>query len=428
MPVTITESRMLYTGYATQRKVFHNPRGLKYFYALACDSATNDMTVFKSETGDTWSLVVAVFLGAQWADITFYEDDTNNRTVVYFVFGNGADEIHFRRGVIPDNSSDITLDAEQRIPREAPDRAVIQIADDGYVWIVYEFRYTAKGMTWSDVNAFASTTPYPSGTPTWSDDVTVHPALTDYWHVSPTIAPLSAVHDVLITWHYHDGTNPRVGGREFSWDGTDFISGVSDNFIVTVNPYITLPEFPSSVVDSGNAGHCIYFYSDTSLRHRKWVVGSGFDTETTIVNTTTDLETCGLSIDMTSSPEVLFAFYIYQYGIINYKTSPVDTISWSDEESIADNTDEIDYLSVSYRDWNNDSKVQILYTRQVSPYYVRYEEVTLVVPIPPPKYSFTIPLRYIKMTLLIKRNGEIIGYRTSYTPYRTERPIQPETE
>lgn len=51
-------------------------------------------------------------------------------------------------------------------------------------------------------------------------------------------------------------------------------------------------------------------------------------------------------------------------------------------------------------------------------------------PITPPiisKRSFTIPIRYIKLHVLINRNGERVGYRTPYTPYRVERPIQPET-
>lgn len=57
----------------------------------------------------------------------------------------------------------------------------------------------------------------------------------------------------------------------------------------------------------------------------------------------------------------------------------------------------------------------------------------LLRPIPPfvpptiSKHSFINLIRYIKVHVLINRNGERVGYRTTYTPYRVERPIQPET-
>lgn len=51
-------------------------------------------------------------------------------------------------------------------------------------------------------------------------------------------------------------------------------------------------------------------------------------------------------------------------------------------------------------------------------------------PIPPrvPEtypYSISLPIRYIKMYTLVKRNGKVVARRKSFTPFVIERAIQP---
>jgi len=40
------------------------------------------------------------------------------------------------------------------------------------------------------------------------------------------------------------------------------------------------------------------------------------------------------------------------------------------------------------------------------------------------KLAIGIPIKYIWVYAQVKRNGEVIYYATSYTPFRTERAIQ----
>lgn len=52
----------------------------------------------------------------------------------------------------------------------------------------------------------------------------------------------------------------------------------------------------------------------------------------------------------------------------------------------------------------------------------------LLKPIPPVPSEFNTPfrIRYIKMFVLVMRNKEVVHYATPYTPFRVQRPIQPQ--
>jgi hypothetical protein len=56
------------------------------------------------------------------------------------------------------------------------------------------------------------------------------------------------------------------------------------------------------------------------------------------------------------------------------------------------------------------------------------KDVTLrqIPPIPPipTELNLTTFIRHIKMYAIISRNGEVVGYVTSHTPFGVERPIQ----
>ena len=81
------------------------------------------------------------------------------------------------------------------------------------------------------------------------------------------------------------------------------------------------------------------------------------------------VDTLSLGQDQTSSPDDLYAFYVKNSANtdICWQTSPVDTISFTGETCPDDTgTDALDYLVAGRKDWNNDSLIQVIYTRQTS--------------------------------------------------------------
>ncbi|MDA2924990.1 DUF2341 domain-containing protein, partial [Acidobacteria bacterium AH-259-L09] len=88
-----------------------------------------------------------------------------------------------------------------------------------------------------------------------------------------------------------------------------------------------------------------------------------------------------LSIDRTSTPDKIFAFYVKNgvAGDVFFKSSPVDTISFGAENTLNDGTESLDFLSVGRKDWSGDSKFQLSYTTQTSA-LVRFYEVDPVDP------------------------------------------------
>jgi len=115
MPVSVVDSNEEWATLTnTQRKVFRNPRGLKYYYVF-CATDTG-LKLFKSADGVSWSLVSTINPTLDLCcDCNLYDDGT--QLIAYLTYGSSQlwleNPIFYRRLIIPDDQSDPIIGAEQ---------------------------------------------------------------------------------------------------------------------------------------------------------------------------------------------------------------------------------------------------------------------------------------------------------------------------
>lgn len=373
--VTIATSTSQYaTRYETQRKVFQNPWGEKRYYALAFNGS--DLNLWNSTDGNSWNLETVInssFTNYESADMVFYHNGTSNELVVYFVYSDTDGKVYYRRGVVSDSSSSMTLDSNPQVVFSSTHhKPVTKIANDGYLWIASSNVTPLESYTLYNVTCIASTTTYPSASPTWSSEYVA------FWNFQSeiyfTMANLSSTHDIIIAGQtYAYGHGSILKGKELSWNGTAFSEGKKQDMDIGA---IASEPLLSVVVDSSNYGHVLYISGDNEVasrvEYRNWTVGTGFSSNVTVYSGSVD--SLSLSIAKNSDPDTLYAFYVRQNGVINYKTSSVSTINWSSEKEITDGNEDLDYLSSSYQDWNSNGKIQIIYTTQTT-YQINFVEI-----------------------------------------------------
>lgn len=345
------------------------------------DGVVYHLELFRSSEGYSWDFVSTTPVKniVTWgsASLTIYNDITNNQLVIFMVYSDTTDTF-YRRANLTDTSSDPTFGTEQTALEGGVSlkyiRPVIELANDGYLWLVYSKSVKSAGKWYQDVCLVASTATYPV-TPTWSTEQTVYDSGTTLeatdWQYA-TVVPLSATQDVLVIYSA-GGATTSLYAIEYSWNGSTFSTGTSGSFTVAYSDRAHI----SAVVDSSNKVHILYG-SSTNVNHVPWTVGTGFGSSGSVYATAP--ASLALSIDITASTDKLYAFYIRQSNIVNYKTSLVDSINWSSEQSITDGLSEsLDYLSSSYKDWYANSKLQVIYTTQTT-FVVRFVEVGNVAP------------------------------------------------
>lgn len=173
-PVTVIDQNSAQaTRFEGQRKVFKNPRGLGYFYALTYyddgDGGTNnDFRIYKSVDGETWlyDSVVSNSEGLESASLKFLDNDT--LTLVYVVYNtltSSYSRIWYKRGYIPDDVHSISWDSQVLILEGtvnqlgAPtdyiyDRPVMTLDSDGYLYVAYRYHgnLTASDYLYCDGN------------------------------------------------------------------------------------------------------------------------------------------------------------------------------------------------------------------------------------------------------------------------------------
>ena len=462
MPYTIVDSNTTYcTRHPQQTRIFRNPRGLQYRYAVV--TTDTGIKLYKSETGETWTYVADLLSLTDWdeahrcvASVELYDDGT--QLIVYVALGHAivtvelwVQPLFYRRLRIADDQSNPIIGALQTVPllMDQNDCApVIKRDRNGYVHIAFGRKrfITIKGLGYRYAEPYivGTTTTNPDDAPSWCTEqqIDANPDITyNAYYSKSSLVVFGGTGDIggVVYVIRNDETTIYLKGCDIvSYSpyvlGTPVVIDVlpSETYINTTN-YPTHEGF-KMVVDDNDYAHIIY-RSDTAnerLRHRKANASNTVESwqAYTIVDGSNNevwAHALVLTLNKSVTPNDLYAFYVFrsvETNYIRYRSTPIDTISWSSEVIVSDDTTQIIDFNVAYRDYVN--ALHLLYKYYGTPHTARYYELLIVVPIPPPKYSFTIPLRYIKMTTLIKRNGEIIGYRTPYTPYRTERPIQPE--
>ena len=206
----------------------------------------------------------------------------------------------------------------------------------------------------------------------WSNEHEIEKGSATYESV-PTVVPLEATYDVLILYKWRNDLlyTWRRGGKEVSWDGTAFTDGYADGERASNTPPTEQGVLPA-VCDSTNNVHFLHKHSNY-LYHDYWIVGSGFNAGDGVGSLLQiSVNYASLSIDRTSSPNILYAFYLPVGGDeINVKKTPVDVISWTADGTIPDTGG---YISASYRDLYEDlkHKFYIMYMKNGDVRFVEY--------------------------------------------------------
>ena len=434
------------TRIVQQRKVFRNPRGQGYYYAFV-ENPFYTWGFYKSVDGISWYPTdIQILIELRSPSLWIHEDVPNDRLLVYIATIGVAvadQDVDVRCYKIDDGTTrpELLWHAEDvGVKTDDTHFATICLAGNGYLWVVWADEYVNKGKIRGRIRARCSTSTYPTSEPTWTSvvevfDTEVNPdgMVSNGTYPKPSVIPLTATANVAITWSIRDITKSYyLYGKTGSYNGTG--NPTVGTLVEFTTPAPSMGEsesllapLHSIVAESGvDSDVFVLFVSSTlNLICEKWDVSANTKSSFGTLYAG-DVDSLVLSIDKTSSPDNLFAFYHVVTGDVNYKVSGVDAVDWSSEETIDDDTETLDYLSSTYEDWKGDGEIQVVYIRQTT-LVIRHAEVSVVV-VPPKelKYSHTVPIRYIKPVVIVKRNGEIIAYRTPYTPYRTERPIQPE--
>lgn len=399
MPATIyTSGSGVATQYPNMRKIFRNPRGLQYYYAFSRD--VDGAKVHKSADGQNWSLE-ATLRTIESIGVTYYEDATNQQLVIYVILNTYGPElaysIYYKRGVIPDNSSLITWGATQLVlegaaekyPRYIDGTIALGIkSGEENVWIGCHGTFKEKGTVVFKVVLVYTTTTFPGDAPTWSSEYYLdEPPSTDKSHYV-TLTPLDAYYHMHVTWAYENGATfeYHIKGQEMRYTalGTgDVLTAVGQHFAKEYNTAVAV-RVGTNRVDIILKTNKLGGY----MAHWSWTYGVGWGTGD-VVTSEGSIWSYGftLTIDTGASPNELYVFYVLagSKNTIRYRTTPVDTISWSTTTSIKDDTTYVlNYMSACRFD--EAEGIQILYMKNL---IVRFHEISLAPPPPPPAgYSY----------------------------------------
>ena len=407
-PSTIVSAdRYEATRFPQQTRVFRNPRGLQYRYAII--TTTEGINLYKSgDGGQTWTKVATILsLTDTWAAYGFVASfdlyDDGSQLIVYVAMGfnqiplSPEYEVFFRRLRIPDAQSDPIIGALQTLPMAgifaAPD---IKRDRNGYIHVAYMMRRVetikGTGYIYAEPYLVGTTTANPGDAPSWCTPIAiyVHP---DIAHSSQycrcVLLVFGGVGNIGGFIHLSRNGAGVIGlyGRNIvSFNGTTYTLG-TNTFIEQLPPtsqtniysYETHEGF-KAVVDTADYAHVIYrsVTVNQRLRHRKGNSAStveAWQSFTVVDGSNNEVHPWSLvlTVDKSVTPNDLYAFYgfrIVETNRIRYRDTPVDTISWSSETTVADDTTRIYAFSAGYRDYVGE--LHLVYTLYVSPYTVRY--------------------------------------------------------
>lgn len=380
------------TGYNTvatqieqQRKVFKNPRGLGYYYALFRETGgSGDYGFYKSQDGSSWSdtgISLPVSGSDLPPDLWITEDNPNTRLLVYVIQRAGVAYVCLHCYEIDDSLTNPSSLFTNNEVAERTDDAVrnpaITLDSSGYVWVSWCDEFTNKGKQRNKLRATRSTTTYPVTAPSWETIVDVYGEKdsTDYPSgircnsgpfLRSELVPLTVEADVGVVFSYADMDGPSYLLKACT---LNYDAGIDEGTMVAVDDTVHADLIHSSVAESGVVSDVFIGYKDSNGAGecRKWdlSVASSADFGSYSIET---LDTLSLSIDKNSNPDKLYAFHVKTSfpNTIKYKTKPVTGGSWSSMVNIPDNSESLDYLSASYQDWDLDGDVQIIYTRQTN--------------------------------------------------------------
>lgn len=326
-----------------QRIVFRNPRGLKYYYALYF-SSTGFYIAYSSDGTDWVSTTQIANYDINFQSFDVKIQDNGSLLKVRIIWHEG-NTLNYRYGTIADDSGGITLYSERIIrtgiisPLPGYHCCAIARTYNGNLVVGYSSDATIHNKSYRGVLLWGS-----SGdgqNPTWVDQESIFSGTSENNNQNKD--------QVWFSMEGEDSDNPdRIlyAGRfpngdtntaydcltdEIDWNGSVW-GDESPTTLLSIDDDHGL--YVSALIDDSNYYHCLVWDgANARLDHFKSASVGADDWGSANTVSTSAVDACTLTLDTGPATDLLYAFYHDSADTqdFNYKTSPVDTISWSSE-------------------------------------------------------------------------------------------------
>ncbi|HKZ90459.1 MAG TPA: PKD domain-containing protein, partial [Thermoplasmata archaeon] len=380
------------------RVVFRNPRGLQQRYVIYKDTLNGDLVYRFSESGCQWS-GKQVISSATPSNFEVAVHDSGSDFRVYFAVVESS-VVKYRMGVVADSSSFIAFEPEivvrlvTQTLMERPLAVSIARTYNGRLVVAYATDITVAGRVYRTTHLIGSTDDGPA--PAWAGDIlwdnpssSVNNANKDEVYYSVASFGPTYPNRFLFAASVPESTDTvhsKVVTADAEWNGATFTRTGPTLLRETVEHGDSL----ACIVDANQVAHCLV--EDTSDLFSAKATSPGTDDWaglSSVVDVANESGRSTLSIDSSRTPNVLYAIYdksstgpLRSTTDFFYKTSPVDTISWSAETTVSYPQDVEDIVSAT-----RDSLDGIHVAGERAGDVVFYHEIKLSLPPPPPTIS-----------------------------------------
>jgi hypothetical protein len=378
-PVTIEDgASSTATAIEQQRRVFRNPRGSEYYWAIF-ENSTNEYSFYNSSNGITWNFHYDFnpATSEKSCPIEIWEDSTNNRLIIYMLFTSSNDQtLYFQMLGLNDTYSGIyEVQSEQTIATATDDGIFnpnIKLDDDGYLWVSWADEFTNKGKQRNQLRVTRTTTTYPTSAPAWEAIVNIYgengsPEYGDGLpcginFIKSELNRVTATHNISVVFSAYDSD---VGAKLLGIGLTAPLGAITEDNLVTIDGAIPSAMIHSSVVETGSDSDVFILHMDFQaiVDLSKWDISA--DSSSAYgeiydggVNGATSLS---LSINETLSPDKLFCFWANSTnGSFWIDSTDVDSFSLDGIFEISGEVQALDHFSSSGVDL--DGEIYLIYT------------------------------------------------------------------
>ena len=323
------------------RLVWRNTRGHQRWYAIYRDRSnfeidsewTNDPSVW--ETAARIQTVSTTVPAGNAFSVTSWAEDDGTQFVIWAVYCD-LDQIWYRRGTVGDHDNDITWGTQREISTRGtsgsfPLLAVTRTANDRII-----VAYDQEDASTKDVYLLGSNND--GDNPTWTSQIMDNSAFDapDLWGSLDRFDGGNGNRVLFVTRTGGGAAPATYFGTSYvpEWDGTSW-TNLGDQDLGTLN--VDMCKQLSAMVDSDDRAHCIFYRSiGTELRSIRAATVREDDWQAEVQIQGEDMDGAVLLIDTNPTVDVLYAFYhvAAETADFNYRTSPVDVISWGAEQTV----------------------------------------------------------------------------------------------
>ncbi len=333
------------------------PTSNENYYVIYEETSFEALLIEWSSDGTTWSNTQTVIQDLTSATIDSFDAkvrDTGTELHVYVVYIQGdSNVLVYRRLIIGDtDNAPGTVGGISSIATlvdgltAEPHACSISQTSNGRFVVAYTMDSGTMGQIFRETHLIGCSEATGPELPTWVtgadltwDDPSADMDNAAKGEVWMATYPFNSTfpNRIILCARLPDGLNSTAynGTSDYvDWNGTAFTSNNKAGFEgASLDPLKVV----SVVIDSTDRAHVIFYdYGAATLSSRKAATAGQNDWESQEAVKANDVDAASLSIDLSASPDELYAFYKDAADSVNfhYKKSPVDTILWGVEQTI----------------------------------------------------------------------------------------------